>query len=551
MTFKTVPYKHQEIGFNQFKDKEYGALFCDMGTGKSKIAIDLCVYNYEKKRINACLIIAPNGVHQAWMKEQFPLHCSIPYMPFVWKSVKVGTRFYQNQLNDFLVDRNPMLKVLSINVEAFQFDACLPFIAEYVKNHKPFIIVDEATRIKHNTAKRSKIIHKLNKYGIRFILTGTPTAKSPFDLWSQFEFLKANYFDCNYFVFQHRYGILAKGYNERSGAKFQTLIDEKQYKIVRSKIEQFAKMRGSAGLMPADYEAIAVTVGTSEKNIYFIEAHPEYTQFKNLDKLREVIAKDVYSVRKQDCLDLPPKVYESIFVEMSKEQTRVYKNLKRELEVEYEGTVLTVANKVALTTRLMQITGGFFPFATEKAEIIHGVRFSKMVADSKPITDTNVKLNALLDDLEELSDESQVIIWAAFVPELKMLYQELKKKYSCCLYYGGTSQAKREEFKIAFQKGQYKIFIGNAATAGFGLNLQNAPFQYFFSNTFKTEDRLQAEDRSHRNGVKTTVVCKDIIVKGTVDELIYKNIATGRNLNDFFKSVSLKEILHTEEEERE
>jgi len=92
------------------------------------------------------------------------------------------------------------------------------------------------------------------------------------------------------------------------------------------------------------------------------------------------------------------------------------------------------------------------------------------------------------------------------------------------------------------------VFIGNAQTAGFGLNLQNATLQYFYSNTFRTEERLQAEDRSHRIGVKSTCVYKDVIVRGTVDEKVYESIKAGRDMNDYFKRVSLKELLSDDEE---
>lgn len=543
MNFKTVPYAHQLEAFERFKDAPYFALFADMGTGKSKITIDIAAHKYEQGDIDAVLIIAPNHVHTQWVKEQFPVHCPIPYRPMVWQSGQVGRKSWASILRNFIITPMPALKVLAVNVEAFQSDTVIPYVADYVKLHKPFIVVDEATRIKTSTAKRTKTIHKLEKYGVRAILTGTPTAKSPFDLWSMMEFLKANYFQCNYFIFQHRYGILMKGVNFKTGAKFNTLIDEKTYSMVVSSINKLKEQRGGR-LMPDDYEAIAAIRGVSEKNVRFIEQNPVYTRYKRLDELRAYIAKDVFSVRKEDCLDLPPKVYEKIYVDMSAEQARVYKTLKEDLLAQYGDREVTVANKVALTTRLMQILGGFFPYMEEEEHInpIYG-KYIKLVGAGMLIGETNVKLEALKADLEEVSEDTRVIIWAHFVPELKYIYDNLRKDYSCCLYYGGTGDMERKQIIEDFKAGKYKIFIGNAQTAGFGLNLQNATLQYFFSNTFRTEDRLQAEDRSHRIGVKSTVVYKDIIMRRTLDERIYENIATGRDLNDYFKQTSLRDIL--------
>jgi SNF2 family DNA or RNA helicase len=58
------------------------------------------------------------------------------------------------------------------------------------------------------------------------------------------------------------------------------------------------------------------------------------------------------------------------------------------------------------------------------------------------------------------------------------------------------------------------------------------------------ELRLQAEDRSHRIGVKKTCVYRDVIIKGTYDEKLMKLIREGRDVNDYFKTSSLTELLN-------
>jgi SNF2 family DNA or RNA helicase len=540
--FKTEPYEHQKKAYDMFKDADYFGLFADMGTGKSKIAIDIAAYKFLKGDINCVLIIAPNNVHSQWIQEQFPYHCAVPYKPFLWTSGMRGRRIYEKSLETFIVTDYPNhLKVFAVNVEAFQSQSVIPTIAEIVKNHKPFIIVDEATRIKNSNAKRSKVIHKLAKYGYRCILTGTPTAKSPFDLWSQFEFLKTGYFGCKFFVFQHRYGVMMKGTNQYTGGHYQTLIDQKTWAIVKSKLDKMAIARNGI-LMPDDYETVHILTGVSLKNVMFIAGHDTYTKYKRLDELKKYINDDVFAIKKEDCLDLPPKIYEKILVDMPKEQRRVYNTLKQQLLVEYEGQELSVLNKVALTTRLMQICGGFFPY-TEEGELPNGKTYE--VAKGKIIGKKNVKLEAVLADLEEA--DGQIIIWAQFVNELKMLDAALRKLgYNVGLYYGATHQIKRERIIKQFKEGSIDVFVGNASTAGFGLNLQNSTLQYYFSNSFRTEDRLQAEDRSHRIGVKSACVYKDIIIKNSIDERIYESISTGRDLNDFFKA-PLAELLKDEE----
>lgn len=518
--------------FQKFKDRKYFGLFMDMGTGKTKVAIDIAAHKFLKGEINAVLLIAPNHVHTQWAVEEFPKHCPVEYSVKIWSSSETSRKYYLPLLKKYLEEPSETMKVFCVNVEAFQSDKILSYVATYVKNNKVFTIVDESTRIKTPKAKRSKAIHKLNKYGVRAILTGTPTTKSPFDLWSQFEFLEGNYFDCSFFTFQHRYGIMMRASNYITGQVYNALIDERKFNIVKNKVEKLKQERKERGesteLKPRDYELLASLLEVSEANVRFIEGKEEYQKFKNMDELKSLIADDVFTAKKEECLDLPPKVYEHVYVEMSKEQKRVYNNVREQLRAEFMGLELTVVNKLVATTRLQQICGGFFPYNVD----------TENGTEVAPIENKNIKIERLVEDLEEVNFENtKVIIWAAFVPELLAIYERLRKDYKCALYYGGVPNYKRDEIKKDFKDGKYDIFIANTATGGFGLNLQNATLQYFFSNTFSVENRLQAEDRSHRIGVKSTCVYKDIVVKNSIDERVHKAIKTGRDLNDYFKTL--------------
>ena len=546
MKFKTTPYDHQLEQFNRHKDDVFFALFDEMGTGKSKISIDIASYKYEKGDIDAVLIIAPNHVHSQWTQEQYPTHCSVPYKSFTWNSSKKGTNAYNNMMEDFLTPKWPKLKVFAVNVEAFQSDGVIPFVATYMKNNTVFTIIDEATRIKTPTAKRSKTIHRLEKYGQRCILTGTPVTKSPFGLWSMFEFLKHNYFGINFFIFQARHGVMMQGINERTGGRYKTLIDEKTWSIIVSQLKKQEELRGDAGLMESDFEDVAGGMSISEKNVRFIWKQKEFKKFKRLDELKEAIDPVTSYATKKDCLDLPEKVYETVYLEMSKEHRKVYNTLKSKLLVEYEGKDLTVVNKVALTTRLMQIAGGYFPYIEEEEMELGNNIISIEKKAGMLIGKKNYKVARIKEELDE--NTMPVIIWAKFVMELEAIYAELKKDYKCALYYGRTNTLERGYIIEDFKAGKYDIFIGNPAVAGFGLNLQNATTQLYYSNGFNVEERLQAEDRSHRIGVKDTCVYKDFVYRNSIDEKITMAITSGRGLNDYFKAKSLREIFDEERE---
>ena len=113
MKFKTKPYEHQMDAFEMCKDLDYFALFMDMGTGKTKTAIDIANYKFLDRQINAVLIIAPNNVHTQWINEQLPEHSGLSYMKFVWQSNKVKTIYYKNAIENFIYNKSDKIKFMS------------------------------------------------------------------------------------------------------------------------------------------------------------------------------------------------------------------------------------------------------------------------------------------------------------------------------------------------------------------------------------------------------------------------------------------------------
>lgn len=521
MTFKTEPYAHQKEVFDLYKDRNFYALFMEMGTGKSKVAIDIAGYLFAEGKIGAVLLIAPNGVHYQWHSEQLPEHSPVPYKSFVWDSKKFNTRHYITALRTFKEPDDHHLKWFCANVEYFSTAAYINIFKDYLVKYRTFIIVDEATRIKNPRAKRTKTILELSHMShYRTILTGSPVTNSPFDLWSMFEFLKHNFWDCNYFVFMHRYGLFVKDMNRYTGRTFQRVMNEKDYNALKSRIA-----RGES------IERIAAYTGISEKNIQYVLSHPEFTGYKNIEDLKKIIAPHAFYKNKVDCLDLPEKIYEKIYVDFGPEQQKIYKDLVKLLLARYQNAELTVQNKVALTLRLMQVCGGFFP--------------SPELKKPRMIGEKNVKISRLIEDLEEIGEE-RVIIWAHFVAEIEAITEELQKAFPSWRiesYYGKTDKVKRRTLINEFQKGDIKIMVCNQQTASFGLNLQRSNLHYFFSNDYSLEHRIQAEDRSHRSGQKWPVVYKDILVRNSVEERVMHVLKNKQSLLDFFKRHKLSDMI--------
>ena len=136
------------------------------------------------------------------------------------------------------------------------------------------------------------------------------------------------------------------------------------------------------------------------------------------------------------------------------------------------------------------------------------------------------KLEELFNVLEET--EGKVIIWANYIITLEKIIKALQKRYgtdSTVAIYGKIPAKDRPEIINRFQNDDgTRFFVGNPQTAGYGLNLTSANTVIYYSNSFNLEERQQSEDRAHRVGQKKSVLYIDLIVKGTVDEMIIKSL---------------------------
>jgi len=76
-----------------------------------------------------------------------------------------------------------------------------------------------------------------------------------------------------------------------------------------------------------------------------------------------------------------------------------------------------------------------------------------------------------------------------------------------------------------------RFFVGNAATAGYGITLTAASTVIYYSNSFSLEHRLQSQDRCHRIGQRHPVTYIDLITEGTIDEKIVEALQSKMDLS--------------------
>jgi len=459
--FKTKPYQHQLTALEKSWNRETYAYFMEMGTGKTKVLIDNAAMLYDKGKIDGLLVIAPKGVIGTWYNQELPAHLPdhIENVTVMWQA---NINKKQKNKLDRLFETGQDLHILIMNVEALSTDKGLKFAQKFLLSHKTLLTIDESTTIKNPKALRTKnIIQIADMAKYRRILTGSPVTKNPLDLFSQCYFLDPYHLDHqSYYSFRTRYAIMKTAY-------------------------------------------------ISGRSIQLVSG------FKHLAELAEKLKPFSYRVLKEDCLDLPPKIYMKRNIELSAEQKKVYKEMKEKALANLHGKQITTMTALTQLMRLQQITCGHF------------------VADDG--TTQKIKSNRL-DELMDILDEveGKAIIWAHWQADIKNIIKEIKKVHGPCSvvdYYGLTPQDQRDKNREAFQNdSKVRFIVGTPATGGYGITLTAANTVIYYSNGYDLEKRLQSEDRAHRIGQHKPVTYIDILAEDTIDEKIVKALRKKINI---------------------
>jgi len=459
--FKTKPYKHQMTALEKSWHKETYAYFMEMGTGKTKVLIDNMAMLYDKGKIDGALIVAPKGVVKTWYEQEIPTHLPdhIENVTVLWQPNI--TKKQQEKLES-LFEIETALHILVMNVEAFSTEKGIKFASKFLNSHKVLMAIDESTTIKTPTAKRTKNIIKLGNYSkYRRIMTGSPVTKNPLDLYTQCEFLDPFLLNhSSYYSFRNRY----------------------------------ANMK---------------TINVRGRSIQIVHA------FQNLAELSEKLQGFSYRVLKEDCLDLPPKNWTKRHITLSKEQQKVYDQMKKEALATLNGKVTSTMTVITQLMRLQQITCGHF------------------VADDGSTQE--IKNNRITELMEVLAEiEGKAIIWGHWQKDIQNIVGEIEKIYgpgSVVSYYGLTPQDERQDNIRRFQDDpECRFMVGTPSTGGYGITLTAANTVIYYSNGYDLEKRLQSEDRAHRIGQKKNVTYIDIIAEDTVDDKIVKSLRKKINI---------------------
>ena len=453
--FKTKPYGHQLDALEASWNKEVFAYFMEMGTGKSKVLLDNAAILYDKGEINALLLIAPKGVYKNWYDSEIPTHLPdhVDTNIVLWKTSDKSKK--QQLLLNTLFKPGAHLNILIMNVESFSSGDGADFAYKFLSAHpKSMIAIDEATTIKTPTSNRTrKIVALRNMCKYRRILTGSPVTKSPLDLYSQCQFLDP------------------------------WLLGHESYTTFKARYAETRKIQ------------------VNGRQVEII------TGYKHLQELSDKVVGFSKRILKEDCLDLPEKTYVKHYVELTDEQRKLYKQMKKEAIAFLNGKMQSSATVMTQLMRLHQITCGHF------------------TADDNTIQDLpSSRLSELMNILENV--DGKTIIWSHYTHDVRRIIEEIKKVYgddSVVDYYGQTDTDSRSKNIKKFQTDdKCRFFVGTTHTGGYGITLTAGSNMIYFSNGYDLEKRQQSEARIDRIGQTKKMTYIDIMTSDTIDERIVK-----------------------------
>lgn len=463
-------FDHQQRGFDLAAGKEDFAYLWDMGTGKTKAAIEDAAFSFARGEIDRVLVIAPNGVHEQWVDEALPTHW--PVTLACRRDAILTGRKKPEWWGDWKADPEDC-KWLTVNIEnveatkgtengrvAWVLEAFAAELKAFVDAGPCMVIIDESHKIKNPKAKRTHACWKIGKGAFqRRILTGTPIAKGVEDYYAQFRFLDP--------------GIIGS----------YTFTGFKQ---------QFCVMGGFNGKQIVGY--------------------------RDSQELHHRIAPYSMRVEKDDVLDLPPKLYSERTCDMTPEQRRVFRELKEELLTELsDGTIIDTRQMFQRMLRLQQVTQGFLPREDGSFEELAENK-TALLQDLLELAPDRVaiwcRFTRDIDRLYDLLGRDKEAIRYYGANKNERAGDKVRwMNDSSARYFIGNAQAGGTGLDWLMKNGKVSTVI-------------------YYSNSFNSIDRWQSEDRTHRFGLRGTVNYYDLLCRGTLDRPLKNNLSRKRGLSD-------------------
>lgn len=453
------------------------AYLMDMGTGKTKVAIDEFGEREAAGDISDLLVVAPAGCYFNWGENRGPDADPSELLkhldPATYERLRIeswvssGGVYKKDRIRDLLATRGRP-RAFIVNVEALSsVDAAVTAVREFIESSERGVIfdIDEATVIRHGRSNRTEAITELGMmYNVaaRRILTGLVTPNSPLDLFSQMYFL-----DWRILGFQSYVAFRAR----------HAYLKQLQHRI------------------PPDM----VGAPRASRIVHHV------TGFKNLEELNGKIEPFSFRCLKDECLDLPQKEWTIREVEMTTKQERMYREMRKYATAHINGMDYVTAQIVlAQRLRMDQILCGF---TIDESGNLHEV----------PETRTDRLVEVLADYT------GKAIIWSTHDYCIRKIAERLRKEFgpdSVAMFWGGNRETRHEDERRFKNDPECRFMVSTQMAGGRGNTWVVAGLAIYYNNDDDLEHRAQSEDRNHRDGLREaagSALYIDLIAPNTID----------------------------------
>jgi len=434
-----TPFEHQRAAVDFGLRHERWLLGDAPGLGKTAVGIQLAEERRRLGQIQHCLVITCVSLLQYnWRAECQKLGYTSKILGTV--ATRRGEREGGTAEKVAQITARPEEFFWIVNVEALRNEAVVVALqAALADGTLGMIITDESHRLKNPSAKQSKGFLAL-RAPYEVCMSGTPLVNSPLDFYTTLRWLGVE--ASSWWAFSHRYGRWAD-------SRF-----------------------------------------------------PRVVGFQRLDELQQKVGRVLLRRRKEDVLNLPPKLVSTVYCELEPEQQALYREIRQMISTHLDEIVLS-PSPLSRLIRLRQCTG-------TPALLTH-----------QPIG--SGKLLKLKEMLEEV--EGGAVVFTSWAEAAKLLQQEL----GGLLIHGGVPVQERFAITERFQRGEERLLIGTVESIGTGLNLTASQTAFFFDSPWTRAAQEQGEDRVHRIGTTGTVNIYKLVTKGTIDERV-EEIVTAKGL---------------------
>jgi SNF2 family DNA or RNA helicase len=441
---------HQLNFLNWAEDRNLIFLGDEQGLGKSIQALTLAAKREKERGYAHCLIVVGvNGLRYNW-KEEVQTHikdlnCCILGEREITRGANKG-KSRNGTVNERLEDllNIPDEFYWITNIETFRNKEFAKVVENYCKRDIiSMVIIDECHRCKAPTAVQSKGFLKTIPCKCKLALTGTPLLNSPLDIF-----------------------IIIKWLEQET----HTWTQFKDHHVIYDKFGQ-------------------LIVG-----------------YRYMNEIKDKLDNVMIRRKKEEVLNLPPKINSNEYIEMTPRQALVYDEIISDIRNNIDKIILH-PHPLSQLIRLRQCTG-------------HTSLLSSTIQES-------AKFTRLHEMIEEIVDNGgKVVIYDNFKEIIKLLIPEISK-YNSLIITGDTPTDERQNYVNLFQNDdKHKIMCGTIKALGTGYTLTRAQDVIFLNDPWNRATKEQAEDRCHRIGTKGTVNIRTFMCVNTVDikinNLVYK-----------------------------